>query len=322
MPQKVSITTGARLHFGLLSHGPDRGGRFGGAGVMIDSPGFELSAELSHQSSCTAPVPFEDRVDGFVRCYWENGPEGRRQASCRWHLTRVIPSHLGLGSGTQLGMAVAQALSMLAGDDRSHPVTLAQKVGRGLRSSVGIHGFGQGGFIIDAGKTAQDSIGTLHSRIDFPEHWRFVLAAPRGISGLSGDAELKAFAQLPPMANSTTNRLWDILQAELLPGITASEFAACAEALYRYGQIAGEYFAPLQNGVYADPLMARLADHLRREGWQGVGQSSWGPTIFALCRSLEEAESLRDSLAGDARWQTCEFRIAAPMNTGAIVRTT
>jgi predicted sugar kinase len=186
---------------------------------------------------------------------------------------------------------------------------------------VGIHGFGQGGFIIDAGKTASDSIGSLHSRTDFPTDWRFVLAGSRGTTGLSGDAERKAFARLPPMEKSTTDRLWGILQEEILQSVIASEFAACAEALYRYGQIAGEYFAPLQNGVYADPLMARLANHLRREGWQGVGQTSWGPTIFALCSSPNDAESLRATLADDVRWQTCEFRVAAPLNSGATVQT-
>ena len=40
----VVVTTGARLHFGLLAHGQVGCREFGGIGLMIDRPGFIVRA--------------------------------------------------------------------------------------------------------------------------------------------------------------------------------------------------------------------------------------------------------------------------------------
>lgn len=317
MPQQITIITGARLHFGLLSHGLEGTRRFGGVGLMIDSPNFELRAQPAERTTCDAPDELSRRVIRLAAAYRENSPPEHRPPPCRFQLRRSVPPHVGLGSGTQLGMAVAQALSLLAGDDEADPVTLALRVGRGLRSAVGVHGFGSGGLIVDEGKTTTGAIGSMLQRVAFPSAWRLILVMPRGVEGFSGKAEKDAFKRLPPMPAATTQCLREVLLQELLPAVTAGDFDACGDSLYRYGRIVGEYFAPLQGGVYADRRMEQLAAHLRKVGLPGVGQSSWGPTLFALCQSLREAESLRDALADDKHWDACDFRIVGALNDAA-----
>jgi beta-RFAP synthase len=196
---------------------------------------------------------------------------------------------------------------------------LAQRVGRGARSALGIHGFARGGFLIDGGKSRPDVVGTLAARADFPADWRMLLVTPESRPGLAGSAEIDAFGKLPGMSGATCDHLCRIVLAELLPAVLEADFKACGEALYEFGENVGEYFAPVQGGVYADAEMAELVAHLRQRGVRGVGQTSWGPTIFALCSNANEAAALVHDLAECGRWNDCRMCLAAPLNTGAAI---
>ena len=67
------------------------------------------------------------------------------------NLVHSIPAHVGLGSGTQLGLAVGAALARLAGLQLSTD-EIALAVGRGLHSGIGIATFQHGGFVLDGGR--------------------------------------------------------------------------------------------------------------------------------------------------------------------------
>jgi beta-RFAP synthase len=234
-------------------------------------------------------------------------------------IDEAIPGHIGLGSGTQLGMAVAKVLSALVGENSVKPSELARRVNRGRRSALGIHGFATGGFLVDGGKRTEGDVGALLDRADFPVEWRFVLVTPADATGLSGNAELDAFARLPAMPAGTTGRLCSILLLELLPAVLEADFDTCGAALYEFGRLVGDYFAPVQGGTYATPATTELVRRLRQRGIRGVGQTSWGPTLFALCPDPPAAEELKRDLAA-SRWCDCRFSIAAPLNRGALVR--
>lgn len=286
---------------------------------MIDSPGFQLSVQSENCGSIEAGEPYRSRIVQILNRIRASTPDVVFPR-CRIRVSRSIPTHAGFGSGTQLGMAVSRALSMLTGDDEPDAVTLALRVGRGARSAIGIHGFAQGGFLVDAGKANASEIAPLAGRIDFPCDWRILLAAPRDTAGLSGAEEENAFARLPGMPATTTQRLRRIATEHLLPTVAAADFANFSEALYDFGQVVGNYFAPAQGGVFANPLMYRLADELRARGICGVGQSSWGPTLFALVEDDDSANTLAAELASDDAWQACSFHVAAAMNHGAVAR--
>ncbi|MBT4864624.1 MAG: GHMP kinase [Planctomycetaceae bacterium] len=321
MTSQVEITTGARLHFGILSHVPSGGREFGGAGLMINSPGFHLVVQPDDRDNIEADEPYRSRISQILGRIRASTPD-RVIPQCRIRVSRSIPPHSGFGSGTQLGMAVSRALSILTGEDEADGITLARRVGRGARSAIGIHGFAQGGFLLDAGKADRGEIAPLEGRVEFPSDWRIVLAAPRDGAGLFGADEEKAFARLPGMSATTTQHLRDIATKQLLPTVAAADFANFSEALYEFGQIVGSYFAPAQGGVFANPLMCNLAEVLRARGIRGVGQSSWGPTLFALVADADSADKLAAELAADATWQACHFHVAAAMNHGATAQVT
>src|SRR3989454_2851378 len=132
---------------------------------------------------------------------------------------RSIPTHSGLGSGTQLALAVARASAELTGLP-TDVVALAQAVDRGRRSGVGTWTFAYGGFVLEGGRTAgTDRVAPLLARLPFPGMWRWVVAVPRGKPGLAGDDEAAAFARLPSPSARDVEHVAHLVLMQLLPAL-------------------------------------------------------------------------------------------------------
>lgn len=319
MSQTIHIQTGARLHFGLLAVQAPSGRNFGGVGLMVDAPGCQLSVTTSAEDEVLASDEIVPRLIEWRNRYRERCPTEHRPSACSINVVQAIPGHSGLGSGTQTALALAAALSKLGDENDVPAIELARRVGRGLRSALGIHGFNQGGFLVEAGKQISDEISPLINRIAVPSEWRLLLVAPRDNRGLSGESERAAFAKLAPMSDAMTDRLCRITLMELIPAMQTGDFDGFSESLSEFGRLNGEYFAPIQGGVFADSRMNDIATHLRSTGCRGVGQSSWGPTLVGLCRNeLDAAERQRDLLRSLAHLNF-DARIVKPLNSGATV---
>lgn len=313
----VSVTTGARLHFGPLSVAAPAGGRFGGVGVMIERPGFDLSARLAQSDLVHADADTTDRILEFLNRIRSHLQMEIPAVEIR--VEKTIPSHCGFGSGTQLGLAVVRAISALMHEPELAAGTLARQAGRGLRSAVGLHGFLLGGFLVDGGRAESGRLGTLVARVDFPEEWRFVLAMPHKSIGLSGDAEQSTFASQPSMPIELTSELCRTVLMDWLPSVIESDFSRCSDSMYHFGTAVGAFFSNAQGGVFAHPRMRQWAELVRRRGVSGVAQTSWGPTLAAMCRDAKSAEQLRSDFANDASWNDCSFEVVTPLNRGASV---
>ena len=318
MGTSVTITTGARLHFGPLAAAGATGGKFGGVGMMVTSPGFVVSASAAATDEFHGETASAARAAEFV-CHIRTNDHEQRFPTCRIAIENTIPSHAGLGSGTQLGLAIASALSELAGERDIPVATLARRAGRGLRSAIGLHGFASGWFLVDGGRAAKAQLGTLVARVNVPDEWRLILVAPPESQGLSGTEEQSAFAAQPPMPQALTAELCRIGLMEWLPGLIEADFHRASIAMYEFGLGVGRFFEPAQGGVFAHRLMSELADEVRRRGFAGVAQTSWGPTTCILCDGNPSATELMADLARDSRWATCSFQLTEPLNRGATV---
>jgi len=296
------VVTGSRLHFGLLSLAaegaswPDAEGRptlparrFGGAGLMINNPGLVLRTEPADDWSAWPPE-LADRALTFARRFAATVASARPQ---RLTMDVWSPEHVGLGTGTQLGLAVAAGLAAAWGLDL--PVgELARRVGRGLRSGLGVHGFKGGGLLVDAGHAAgRDDLAPLVARLGFPSEWPLVLAVPDAPPGLYGAAERRAFAELAGrLPVERTDALCRLVLLGLLPAVAERDLHAFCECLYDFNRRSGELFASAQGGVYAGSPVAEVVGWFRGQGVAGVGQSSWGPAVFAVVDDPERAERL------------------------------
>lgn len=316
----VRVVTGARLHFGPLAAGATMGRQFGGVGMMIDSPGVTLTCrpldDPRAADRIAAPAEVAGRVETALSRF--RSTASKPVPPLGIEVTSSIPPHAGLGSGTQLGLAVARGAAEIAGVEPRDAASLATHIGRGLRSAIGLGGFDRGGLLVDGGKRTPDSPGTIVTRVDVPD-WRIVLFTPGDETGLSGAAEKQAFAALPPMPRDVTDSLCRIALIDLLPAVRDADFPSASEAVFEYGKTVGEYFAPIQSGVCAHPRMRELAVRLRSEGIAGVGQTSWGPTLLALMPDAASAQSLRSRFWSDPLCTGCDIQIVRPLNRGARV---
>jgi beta-RFAP synthase len=292
---------------------------------MVDAPGCHLRVTPADADQIRAPHDLSARILEWTNRYRERCSVEHRPLSCLIEVTQAIPSHAGFGSGTQTALALAAALANFSGEREVPAIELARRVGRGLRSALGIHGFGRGGFLVEAGKQDIDEISPLISRLDVPTDWRWLLITPRDSRGLSGESERSAFAKLGPMPATMTDRLCRISLMELIPAMQIGDFEAVSESLFEFGRLNGEYFAPIQGGLFADPQMNDLVEHLRSNGCRGVGQTSWGPTLFALCRHENDAaERYRElshiaNLFNDGSLSHFDHHIARPRNVPASI---
>lgn len=320
MNTRVTVRTGARLHFGLLAINPSRGRQFGGVGLMVDAPGFDLTAERADvdvDSILGGTSTNKQRIGLLVERLREQSTGPIPPLKITVH--DEIPPHSGLGSGTQLGLAVATIVAAMSGEPLPTIRERAERVGRGKRSAIGLYGFEVGGWLVDGGQRSSGDISPLIARAIWPEDWPWVLVTPPECEGLSGVAEQHAFQRLSPMTDATTARMCRTLLLELLPGIADHDFPVVSEALWDYGKTVGEYFLPVQQGLFADVRMARLADQLRRDGITGVAQTSWGPTIAVLCPSVPAATALVTDLQSPGQWSDCRIQVVHGRNRGAEV---
>jgi predicted sugar kinase len=105
-----------------------------------------------------------------------------------------------------------------------------------------------------------------------------------------------------------------------VPAVKSQDFAAFSDAVQRYNRLAGEPFAADQGGPYSGPEVTAVIDALRAWGAAGVGQTSWGPTVFAFAQDEGEARHLTDRARGQFP-NLADVTVAKANNRGAVVST-
>lgn len=285
----VFVEAAARLHFGILDLRGALGRRFGGLGAAVPTPSLLL--EVAPDSRLSASGPDADRALAYAERFLSfHG----RPVQGRLVVHRGIPVHSGLGSGTQLGLAVGRALAELHGLPIDPPA-LARAVGRARRSAIGTWTFALGGFIVEGGRRAgAEAIAPLLARLAVPEPWRCVVAVPAGAPGLSGEAEAEAFARLPPPAEHEVERVAHLVLMQLLPALVEADLESFGGALTEIQRVTGGWFASQQGGVFAPGPSAALVRQMADWGAAGVGQSSWGPAVYGLVGSETEGQALAE----------------------------
>jgi beta-ribofuranosylaminobenzene 5'-phosphate synthase len=287
------VEAAARLHFGVLDLRGSLGRRFGGLGAAIPRPSLLLEATPADTVRVTGLEA--ERVEEFARRFLSHhGVAG----GATLELHRAIPPHSGLGSGTQLGLAVARALAELHRLP-SDPQSLAQAVSRGRRSAIGTYSFAYGGFILEGGHRPQErTVAPLLGRYDVPDSWRCVVAVPPGEPGLSGEAESTAFERLPAPPERDPERVAHLVLMQLLPSLVEGDLAGFGSALTAIQRLTGAWFAPSQGGIFAPGLGPELIERMAGWGALGVGQSSWGPAVYGLVEGGERSRALAEEVAG------------------------
>jgi beta-ribofuranosylaminobenzene 5'-phosphate synthase len=316
---KVYVKTPARLHLGLIDLNGGLGRVFGGLGVAIDHPNVILEAQKSQTLKVIGEKVELTRklANHFLEAY-------KLKERVTIDVKQSIPEHLGLGSGTQLALAVATSISRLL---RVEALTheFAAVMGRTAQSGVGTAVFEQGGLVVDAGKNTKDptqKIIPLICRLPFPEEWRFIVAIPHTKKGLANEAEASAFKQLPPMKPEEVGKICRLLMMKLLPATVEKDIQTFGEALTQIQCIVGDSFAQAQGGRYSSFPAAKCIDFMIKHGAYGGGQSSWGPTVYGVVKDFEAEELQAKTQTFLNENASGKVFVAKADNQGAIVKVT
>jgi beta-ribofuranosylaminobenzene 5'-phosphate synthase len=329
----VTVDAPARLHLGFLDPSASLGRAFGSVGLTIDAPGTRIIAQHADATQilgARSDVQHE-RIAHYLRLLHDayGGPPVVIDVR---HAPRA---HAGLGSGTQLALAVGTAFVRLLG--RSPPTAdLARLLGRGARSGIGMLGFDHGGLIVDSGPGRLSPDKTLHlpsilTRQPFPEEWCILIVDDTRQEGLHGDEERRALANLAPFPQTLAAHLCHLVLMLVLPGIAEHDFDAFARGIGELQKTIGEYFAPVQGGVFSSPAVAAalgaatgaVAVAGATQHRAGIGQTSWGPTGFAFLRNAQDAErALAAAMDATRGLPGVVCSVAAGNNRGALIHAT
>lgn len=309
MSDSVTIQVPARLHLGFLDM-PGKGGqRFGSIGLPLEGISTELTITRANETIVSG-----DERDRILDHLNRLRPHLGIYEDHRITVHQTIPNHAGLGSGTQIALAVSAALRTLHGlpfDVREDATFL----GRGTRSGIGIAAFEKGGVILDAGRGQDDQAPTVISRIPFPEDWRILLVFDAGVRGIHGSAEIEAFKTLPSFPAESSASICRAVLMGIMPALLEGDIQTFGKSLETVQHEIGTYFSPAQGGIFTSRAVENTLRQLADAGAVGIGQSSWGPTGFAFARSQLEAEAMVRSL--ETGHSGTVVKIARARNRGA-----
>lgn len=307
----VTVTVPARLHLGFLDLNGGMGRRFGGIGLAISDLKTRIAVRPAAQM----------RVSGAEHVRVSRYADRMRRAlglDAQHHIevAETVPAHAGLGSGTQLALAVAAGIRALHGlpiDAPGDAITLE----RGTRSGLGIGLFAQGGLVVDGGRGADKRPAPIISRLPFPEAWRVLVVLDPARQGTHGDEELAAFATLGVFPESDAAHLCRLVVMKALPALADQDLASFGAAIGELQARLGDYFAVAQGARFTSAAVAAALEAMAGAGAVGIGQSSWGPTGFAFAASQDDAERIAN--VGRAQDSGLDIRICRGLNRGADV---
>lgn len=282
--QTISIKAPARLHLGFLDMHGGLGRKFGSIGLCISGITTHLvakkSADISTHGKC------KNRVAKYASTILQ---ALQIESGVEITIHEAIPRHIGLGSGTQLALAIGVAIARLYGLQHATQ-KIAELMQRGNRSGIGIGAFNSGGFLIDGGRGKNTIVPPIIKHYDFPEAWRILLIFDNEVQGLSGSPEKNIFDTAPKMDANISAQICRHVLMQILPGLMEEDCQQFGTGISAIQKMIGRHFSDIQGGYYRSAQVADCIEWTLTCGATGVGQSSWGPTGFAIYPDQDSAQ--------------------------------
>jgi beta-ribofuranosylaminobenzene 5'-phosphate synthase len=341
--RQVTIRTPSRLHLALIDMNGALGRVDGGIGITLDRPGYVIKAEPADETTVLSDnEPARIRALEIIQSMAQNHGYS---SGLNVQILETMPPHNGLGSGTQLSLAIATAMHLLAiepeysrgeGIDKGNDAGLygfdaARLTHRGGTSGIGVRAFSEGGVILDGGHRfgpgkvkesylpSSASVGVspppLIGRYEFPEDWRIILCLPSLVPGANGSAEKTIFEQCCPVPLHEVQQLSHIILMQMIPSLIEGDldqFGQSVSSLQHVGFKREEL-------ALQPPALHEILEYMDTCGTAGAGMSSFGPALYAIC------DTNCSNLAGDIKSflnERCEgeVMVVRGRNTGASIR--
>ena len=312
----IQVVTPSRLHITLIDLNGALGRIDGGVGLTLDYPSIRINAKKDAQLSVSGTTAFAERIKSAASAvltqYNING--------VAIDVVQEYPNHVGLGSGTQVALAVGTAISELY-DLNLNPTTIAKLTGRGGTSGIGVAAYEFGGFLVDGGHKGKTEFlpssasgkfgpGPIIARHDFPD-WAIVLAIPN-LRGASDKREIDVFQKQCPLPLNEVQELCHVILMEMLPAVVEHDIESFGRSIDRVQTIGFK-----RRELELQPFCAHLVQFMRENGAIGAGMSSFGPVVYGITdgkRLLKAVRSYLDDTIGG------KVRAVKAQNTGAYVQ--
>ncbi|MHA1829993.1 MAG: beta-ribofuranosylaminobenzene 5'-phosphate synthase [Candidatus Helarchaeota archaeon] len=337
---KIKIQTPCRLHFGLIDLNGKLGRIDGGLGVSLNYPNVILEIEKLNNGQ-------ENIIEGLDNFIYTNfnfiPPKNEIKitiqqilnnfdtSGIRIKIKDLIPSHVGLGSKTQLSLALGQGINKLF--NYNYDVNgIAKIVKRGGTSGIGIRSFERGGFILDGGhsfgKNAQKSSFLPSSASNappapcfvnhsLPEDWYFIIAIPNIEKGAHGQNEVNIFKEKCPIPLNQVEKISHLILMKILPAIFEESIELFGEGLTELQNLGfKKYEVNLQPKIIPD-LMKKFLEF----GAVGTGMSSFGPATYGLIKGKKQAENLMINIQNYLGERNSRVFYTNCNNSGATIKT-
>jgi len=299
---------------GFIDLSGSLGRHFGSIGVALNEISTSLSVTSAGQLTITGAAA--QRAEKCVSMLCE-----ALHVSDKLNITieTAIPEHVGLGSGTQMSLAIGAALNEFYGLGLTVR-EIAAVTDRGLRSGIGIGVFEQGGLVVDGGRGEKTITPPVLAHMDVPDDWRFILVFDQRGQGLHGQQEIQAFKELPPFPQQEAARLCYLLLMQGLPAVAENDIIKFGDVISQLQRSVGEHFSSAQGGVFTSPEVAAAMQWLEQQGAVAIGQTSWGPTGFCAIDGVQLAELIADQARLEfAHFDKLSFVVASARNSGGDV---
>ncbi|VVB72295.1 Beta-ribofuranosylaminobenzene 5'-phosphate synthase [uncultured archaeon] len=297
---KVVIETPARLHLTLTDLSGSSARVDGGVGITLDEPNILLEAKRAGELSAEGEAESCERILAAARAVQQCLDTG----GARFTVRSGYRLHMGLGGGTQLGIAAGKAISELY----HKPLgvrEIARIIHRGGTSGIGTAAFDSGGFIIDGGHSfgpGKDKMDFRPSaasagvrpppvilRHAFPQDWKILVALPDIPQGAHGQKEVDIFRKYCPLPVADVHELCYQILVRMVPSLLEEDLDEFGGAVNRIQEIG---FKKVEV-MLQHPVVHRLMAAAREAGSACSGLSSFGPAVYAItdagCRDIEAA---------------------------------
>ena len=299
---------------GFIDLSGSLGRNFGSIGVALNENSTKLSLSASYERIVTGPSAKRAEKCLTLMCQVLNVSDKLAVI-----IESAIPEHVGLGSGTQMSLAIGSALNAFYGLGLSVR-DIALLMDRGLRSGIGIGVFEQGGLVVDGGRGAKTITPPVLVHLDIPETWRFILVLDQRGQGLHGQQEIEAFKTLPVFPKREAERLCYLLLMQGLPAVAENDLSQFGDVITQLQRSVGEHFAPAQGGIFTSSEVAVAMQWLAEQGAVAMGQTSWGPTGFCAVEGIDLAEFLaQEATRTFTHFDNLSFIVASARNSGGDV---
>ena len=288
----MKLFSPARIHLGFLELDQTLPRFFGSIGLTVSDFCFEVQISKSKNLSI---VTEDKNLKKKAQEIFLKFKKKYNVNFCKIIIKKIIPSHVGLGSGTQFSLTIGYLISKLNNLDVSID-EIAMFLNRGNRSGIGVQSFKQGGFTIDIGKKkGSNNLPLKLMNIKWPQDWKIILLFDLKGDNVFGKNEINKFKEVTNRFRSKYNYNYSTLFLKILPGIIERDFKSFTEGIQLIQSNMSEIFYK-NSKKFSSKNINYIFDYLENKKITGYGQSSWGPTGFIFCENSKKRNQLLNSI--------------------------